>query len=119
MSQIFPYRSWGELRRANSRSTQTQNDVYVRDELRSDDFLLRENRVNLGPNYQYRKEYADFIPEFPMNYGTPDMWGWENWVKERKITTSTPHPKAPQLYTRTTTDAFYRGCSTCRNPRKF
>lgn len=113
-----PYWSWQKHRESDSRSIRTQNDVYTRDTLNTEDFLLKENRVNLGPYYQYRKQYADFIPEFPMDYGTPDMWGWQNWIKDRKIQSETPVPQAPPLYTRTPQDIFYRGCSSCRRPRK-
>lgn len=116
--QPYPYRSWQEHTQEDKLSTRTQNDVYVRDLLSTEDFMLKENRVNLGPYYQYRKQFADFIPQFPMDYGTPDMWGWQNWVKERRIQSQTPEPKAPPLYTRTPQEVFYRGCSSCRRPRK-
>lgn len=111
--QQHPYKSW-----LKSHKPRTQNDVYVRDTLSTKDYLLKENRINLGPVYNYRKQFADTKTQIPMEYGTPDMWGWEKWVRDRKVTSPTPSPTAPTLYPRVSQDIFYRGCSSCRRPRK-
>lgn len=115
--QIHPYESWENQRKTDHRGSRTQNDVYVRDLLNTDEFYLYENRVNLGDMYNYRSEYADTIPQVPMDYGTPDMWGWDNWVKNRKVDSKTPVADT-NLYTRVPLPQAFRGCSSCRRPRK-
>lgn len=105
---MSPYSSWKE------RTNQTQNDVYVRDLLNTDEFLLDENRINLGPQYNYRKPIT---PQSPMSYGTPDMWGWANWSKKSDAPT-TPTVRNPELYTQEPPRVFLP-CSMCKRPRKY
>jgi hypothetical protein len=109
-----PYDSWSDKQSLDYRGRQTQNESYVRDMLNSDAFLLDDKRVNLGKNYPTRSQ-NDPTQE-PMNYQSPDMWGWENWMKNKP---QVPSTKATNLYVpRSQGSTSWSGCSSCKRPRK-
>ena len=78
MSVQYPYEAW---QTQSPKLKRTQNDVYVRDLLGSQEFLLPDcfvneensleidpSRVNVGPNYVYRVQgqcVADTLPVSP------------------------------------------------------
>ena len=57
--------------------------------------------------------------QIPHDYGTEDMWGWQDWqIQRSKVREKNPHPKATNLYPQTHIRTYFRGCSSCGRPRK-
>lgn len=120
-----PYESWLESQN-DHRVKFTQNEDYVRDKLGSDEFLLTNNRVNLGGgDYNTRRLIAESTPLVPHYYGNMDRFGWEEWLKNRDKITSNLAPNLKEendrgtggTYLDTTSKVQHRACSTCSRPR--
>ncbi len=75
-----PYENWQELK-ANSdyRSTDSQINSLVRQQLSQPEYLRSSNRVNQGPLRNYRAGIADSKAQVPHPLGSEDLWGWQQW----------------------------------------
>lgn len=77
-----PYEGWQELKSSSDyRSTDTQITSLVRKQLSQEEYLSTSNRVNPGPQRNYRTRVADNNPQAPHPLGSEDMWGWQQWTK--------------------------------------
>lgn len=123
-----PYESWQRLRQnSDYRSTDTQINSVVRQQLAQGEYLRSSNRVNPGPLQITRANMAKNTPQIPHVLGPEDMWGWQNWVNKAP---SVESPLASGLREENTTrdvpGASYppgynvggmSGCSSCRRRR--
>lgn len=76
-----PYEAWQKLRQnSDYRSTDTQVNSVVRQQLSQDDYLRTSNRVNSGPNYVKRKSMASDSAQAPHVLAPEDLWGFQNWA---------------------------------------
>jgi len=77
-----PYESWQELKAdSDYRSTDTQINSLVRQQLSQSEYLRNSNRVNPGPRRNYRAGVADSKAQIPHPVGSEDMWGWQQWTQ--------------------------------------
>ena len=92
-----PYESWQELK-ANSdyRSTDTQINSLVRQQLSQPEYLRNSNRVNPGPRRNSRANLADSKAQVPHPLGSEDMWGWQQWAQVNPEDLTEP-PEADNL----------------------
>jgi hypothetical protein len=124
-----PYEAWQKLRQnSDYRSTDTQINSLVRQQLSQADYLLFSNRVNMGPQRTTRANMAKNSQQSPHVLGPEDMWGWQNWTRpttsqESPLTTGlredgdivdTPGTAYPPRYN----VGGMSGCSSCRR-RKY
>lgn len=77
-----PYESWQELKtNSDYRSTDTQTNSLVRQQLSQSEYLRNSNRVNPGPRRNSRANLADSKAQIPHPLGSEDMWGWQQWTQ--------------------------------------
>lgn len=77
-----PYESWQELKtNSDYRSTDTQINSLVRQQLSQPEYLRNSNRVNPGPRRNYRAGVSDSKAQIPHPVGSEDMWGWQQWAQ--------------------------------------
>lgn len=103
-----PYEKWQELK-ANSdyRSTDTQINSLVRQQLSQGEYLRNSNRVNPGPRRNYRADLADSRDQIPHPFGSEDMWGWQSWTQINPI--DLPEPAEADGLLETIVDADIPG----------
>jgi hypothetical protein len=92
-----PYESWQELKtNSDYRSTDTQINSLVRQQLSQPEYLRNSNRVNPGPRRNYRAGAADSKAQIPHPVGSEDMWGWQQWAQVNPADLTEP-PEADNL----------------------
>jgi hypothetical protein len=92
-----PYESWQELKAdSDYRSTDTQINSLVRQQLSQSEYLRNSNRVNPGPRRNYRAGVADSKAQIPHPVGSEDMWGWQQWTQVNPSSLTEP-PEAEDL----------------------
>jgi hypothetical protein len=78
-----PYEEWSKLKsNSDYRSTDSQMNSLVRQQLSKDSFLRTSNRVNPGPQRNKRARIADSKQQIPHPLGSQDLWGWQKWAEE-------------------------------------
>ena len=92
-----PYESWQELKtNSDYRSTDTQINSLVRQQLSQPEYLRNSNRVNPGPRRNSRANLADSKAQVPHPLGSEDMWGWQQWAQVNPEDLTEP-PEADNL----------------------
>ena len=92
-----PYESWQELKtNSDYRSTDTQINSLVRQQLSQPEYLRNSNRVNPGPRRNYRAGVSDSKSQIPHPVGSEDMWGWQQWAQVNPADLTEP-PEADNL----------------------
>ena len=124
-----PYSSWQKLRQnSDYRSTDTQINSMVREQLAQQEFLRRANRVGAGPQQKTRAMMAKNSTQIPPVLAPEDMWGWQNWAHDPG---SVESPLATNLREENTqadipgssyqpgqnVGGMTGGCSSCRRRR--
>ncbi len=125
-----PYESWQRLRQnSDYRSTDTQINSLVRQQLSQEEYLRSSNRVNSGPRQITRANMAKNTPQSPHVLAPEDMWGWQNWAnkpssaesplatglrEENTTTTDIPGASYPPGYN---VGGMTGGCNSCRRRR--
>jgi hypothetical protein len=124
-----PYESWQRLRQnSDYRSTDTQINSLVRQQLSQEEYLRSSNRVNSGPRQITRANMAKNTPQSPHVLAPEDMWGWQNWankpssaesplatgLREENTTTDIPGASYPPGYN---VGGMAGGCNSCRRRR--
>jgi hypothetical protein len=78
-----PYEEWSKLKsNSDYRSTDSQMNSLVRQQLSKDSFLRTSNRVNPGPQRNKRARIANSKQQIPHPLGSQDLWGWQKWAEE-------------------------------------
>jgi len=125
-----PYEAWQKLRQnSDYRSTDTQINSLVRQQLSQSDYLRSSNRVNSsGPQQITRANMAKNSAQSPHVLAPEDMWGWQNWahvpsskesnlatgLREENTSTDIPGASYPPGYN---VGGMTGGCSSCRRRR--
>lgn len=125
-----PYESWEKLRQnSDYRSTDTQINSVVKQQLSQPDNLLSSNRVNQGPRRTTRANMANNSPQIPHVLSPEDMWGWQKWAHNpasrpsqlatglREETTLQDIPGASYPLPPNRVGGMTNGCSSCRRRR--
>ena len=125
-----PYEAWQKLRQnSDYRSTDTQINSLVRQQLSQEEYLRSSNRVNSGPQQITRANMAKNSAQSPHVLAPEDMWGWQNWahspsskestlatgLREENTSTDIPGASYPPGYN---VGGMTSGCSSCRR-RKY